>query len=293
MSRWINDSICYFFLYSGGLMQAVHTPESQMNQYTNYLKAALLSQINIVVVAGLALFGLVSWNIIPLLIAATGEALWLLVAPVVPAFRAHVAGREVKFREIDSQAEIRKTLDALPPQQLQRFRAFAALVNAIKEQSATLDDTQKALLTPTVARVDELKVRYVSMLSAEAQLDAYLRDNDVRHLDQKLVALDSEIASAGEQLRAVKAGQREILLQRKTKVHTMEENARLIKAQLESFEDLVRLLKEQSLTLGNPHELAAQVDAVFSQIQITDSVLSDLDATSFEAFDRELEKGKR
>ena len=263
-----------------------------MNQYVNYLKAALLSQINIVVVVGLALLGLVSWNIIPLLIAGIGEALWLLAAPVLPVFRAHVAGRTEKFRAIDSQAELRKTLDTLPPRQLQRFRDFATLVNAIKEQNAALDDTQNALLSTSVTRVDELKSRYVSMLSVEAQLDVYLQGNDVRNLDRKLAALDAEIAAAGEQLRGVKSGQKAILLQRKTKVQAMEENARLIKAQLESFEDLVRLLKEQSLTLGSPHEFAAQVDAVFAQIQITDSVLSDLDATSFEAFDRELENKK-
>jgi hypothetical protein len=260
-----------------------------MKQYSDYLKAALLYQLNIVVFSGLALLSLVSWNLFPLLVACAAEGLWLLLAPVVPAFRAQVEAREKVIREFDSHAGLQKTLDDLPAEQLNRFRVFAARVNAIKEQSATLGGMQQSLVASAVEHVDDLKTRYGMMLAAETQMAAYLKSNDLTLLNHKLVNLASEIETASGRLRSVKAQQKEILVQRLGKLRAIEENATLIKAQLESFEDLVQLLTEQTMTMGDPQELNAHVDSILARIEVADSVLSELDESSLAAFDRQLD----
>ncbi len=289
-----SPSVSYFHFLLIFSMLISHLIESGplMKQYSDYIKAALFSQLNIVVFTGLALLGLVSWNVIPVLIAAVAEALWLMIAPGVPAFRAYVASRETKLHEIDSQSELRKALDSLPEDQLGRFRNFAALVNSIRTQSASMNGAQQSLLSGTIDQAYELKSRYISMLSAETQMDSYLRNNDARQLQQKLNALASELNTTSDQLRSVKAQQKEILQKRLEKLHTMEENSKIIKAQLESFQDLVQLLKEQTMTMNDPHELNQQVHSILTQIQVADSVLIDLDSDSLEAFDRELESTK-
>jgi hypothetical protein len=258
-----------------------------MNTYAHYLKAALLSQVNIVYIVGMGLFSLVTWNPVPALIGAIGEAAWLGAAPLTSAFRRMADRRAEKYQAFDREEEVKRLLASLPASEHARFSNMTGLVRDIKATFKGYTGSNKVLLDASSERIDEMLVRYTKLLGTRAQYRAFVEQADADDIERKITSLETEIEGADERLREVKQRQMEILRQRQSKAEKAGRDMEVIDAQLDTFEDLVKLFKEQAISLTSPADFATQLNGLVTQMQVTESTVADLDS-SFDLFDREL-----
>jgi hypothetical protein len=260
-----------------------------MGLQTRYLKAAATSQLNIVLFAGLMLFGLVSWNIIPVIAALAGEAAWLCAAPLLPVFRAAADRKEKKFRAIDRASELESMISALPAPERGRYVKLDEIVRSIREISAEPGNPVGDLLANSGERIDGLRPRFARLLASRASYRTMLERSDPDEIEKRRRETETALTGADDRVREIRQRQLEILEQRRDKLQGAKADLGVIDAQLESFEDLVMLFKEQAVSLTRPEDLTAHIDGLMSQIEVTERTMSEFD-TSFASFDKELGK---
>ena len=260
-----------------------------MGSHSQYLKAALASQLNIVLLAACGLFGLVAWTPLPLFIGIAGEAVWLGVAPLLPAFRRAADKRAEKYRRIDAEDATARLLASVPSSSRARFERMAATFRKIRAAHANANAADRILLEQPIARADEMLGKYASLLSASAALDEALSVSSSGDLEQRLSDANAAIENADDRLRAVQEKRRDILLQRIEKVREAEGNAQLLHAQLDSFDDLAGLLRDQTLALRDPSDVTRQIDTLLTEIESSARAYDEL-RDGLATFDKDLAK---
>src|SRR5262245_54508602 len=108
------------------------------NGTINYLRAALYNQYNVILLAGSASFSaaLASWT--PLVSGLVGEAVWLLAAPRLTAFRRHADAQQRS--EVVARVSVPPPLPALAPEYTERATAVEAALRNVEQLCATRSD---------------------------------------------------------------------------------------------------------------------------------------------------------
>jgi hypothetical protein len=78
-------------------------------------------------------------------------------------------------------------------------------------------------------------------------------------------------------VKAIKARRLRILEQRLERSKKGQENLEIIEAQLETIEDVVKYIHEQSLTLRNPEEISFQLDTLLTEVEETQASVEELE----------------
>ena len=260
-----------------------------MASYGSYFVKALRNPVSLLSVAGLGMISLVSMNPLPLIVGLAGKALFVTVAPALPAWRRHVDGRERSIALDEAEDRTRKQLAALPAGDQQRYRQLQQTATGIRENYAQYSEASRDFLTQMSGRIDDMLARYLRMLIARDSYAKHLATQDPDTLQRRIEALDAEMADADERVRAVREKQRAVLVQREEKLRKAEGDSALLEAQLGTLEEMMLLVKEQAITMKEPEEMSAQLDSIMNEIEHTESTVAAIE-TSFDlAFDRALE----
>ncbi len=244
-------------------------------------------------VGGLGIISLASGNPIPLLVALGGEALFVTVAPVLPAWRRFVDSREASLALDEAAGKIQSELAALPATEQQRYRRLESTAAGIRENYAQYSDASRDFLSTMTTRIDGMLERYLRMLISRDAYTKHLASNSATQLEARIAKLDVEMEGDEERVRQVKGKQRVVLVQRLEKLNKAHGDSEMLDAQLGTLEEMVLLLKEQAITMKEPEEITAQLDSLMSEIENTESTVTAIE-TSFDlAFDRELEKSSK
>lgn len=263
-------------------------PRNSMASYGTYFLKALKNPVSLVLLGGLGAISLVSMNPLPLIVGLAGKALFVGVAPALPAWRRAVDGRERTVALDEATDRTKRQLEALPAAEQQRYQNLRALAEGIRTNYAQYSDASRDFLAQMSSRIDDMQARFLRMLVAKDSYAKHLATHSSMELDTRIAALEAEIATADERVRAVKQKQRAVLEQRREKLHKAEADSALLEAQLGTLEEMMLLVKEQSITMREPEEMSAQLDGLMNEIEHTESTVAAIE-TSFDlAFDREL-----
>ncbi len=260
--------------------------------YFKALKAALTSQYNIIAMVGAGLFSLVSWNWIPALIAAGVEIGYLVIAPAIPWYRKRVALQLEERTHVRSQKELQSKLQQLPKDDQKRYYRMYRVCQNIRENYKRFNTTSRMFLDEVAGKLESLLQRYLNMLQSLAAYEAYLVSADPSEIDNKLKRLRSELESDPQRVRDIKEKQVEILEKRLEKIAKAREDAKVVRTQLETIEEFVLLLKEQSLTIKDPDELTGQIDSLMLEVEMTEETVREIESNFSQMFDRELEASR-
>lgn len=261
-----------------------------MNSYVTYLLKALKNPVSLIVLGGLAMITLISGNLLPLLVGLAGEALFVIGAPALPAWRRYVDGRETALALDAAADKTREELAALPEEERQRYLRLEQTAKAIRENYARYSDASRDVLARAEERLDDMLTRYLRMLIAKQSYAKHLTTNTAQQLEARISGLEEEMQRDDERLREVKTRQLAILGQRREKLRKAESDSALLDAQLGTLEEMIMLIKEQAITMKDPEEMTAQLDALMDEVAHTEDTVTSIE-TSFElAFDRELEQ---
>lgn len=258
-----------------------------MQSFIRYLKAAAVTQLNIVIFAGLLLFALLLGSPLLLVAALAGEALWLGFAPRLGAFRAYADKREKAFTSLDRAKAADARQQALPTQEQARFARLERMIDTVHGISDRPTGLRKELFDAAEGKIDDVRDRYLALLAARASYRSLLEQQSDSGIAEKLEKLKRQAPSADPRLDDVQRRQISILEERLTKRAQATADARVIDAQLDAFDDLVALFQEQAVTLTTTSDVTSQLDGMLGQIEVTEQTLHELES-SFESFDREL-----
>ncbi len=249
---------------------------------TNYTREAFLHPLNLLmlIVATTAAFFLNDLSMVPEVIFSLAfgmELMYLGTVPNLPNFRKAIDAR--KARERKKAEESTSMFQSLDRESQQRFLVLKHLSKLIKENFQKLPYTSQGLLESISTKIDGLLTNYLNLLDMFRKYDVYLRTSVESKVAEEIHKEKQEMEEAtSDKLRSIKARRINILNKRLERFKTAREKFAIAETQLETIEDAVRYVYEQSMTMNNPEEIGFQLDNLLIEVEETASLMEEVEA---------------
>jgi hypothetical protein len=245
---------------------------------TNFVKEALKWQYNWIGLAGAAAFALVSGTGFPLVLAAGLELIYIAVVPQSSRFRRLVRSWQYAEEKKRIAVNLQAMYQEIPPEMQVRYARLDNLCRAIRENYGKLSSTSQMFVKEMEERLDGLLQGYLRLLHAQQQHVEYLRVTDPNRIQQELAGLQKTLASDSEKVREINCKRIEILTKRLEKFGKIHENCDVINAQCAATEDVLQLIRDQSVTLRDPQQVSDQLEGLVRDVEQTEETVREVEA---------------
>lgn len=251
----------------------------------NFTREAFLHPLNmgVLLIAAISAFamsgmGLVS-NII-LTMTFGVELMYLGIVPRLPRFRKRVKLR--KLRERNPAAEEKSRFQELDQKSQKRFLVLKHLAKLIKENFDKLPYSSQGLLENIRDKIKELISNYLTLLDLHKRYQLYMNTSVEESLEREVQEEEAKMQNMeSEQLKRTTARRVGILKKRLQKFEIAKEKYLICETHLETIEDAIRYIYEQSMTMSNPEEIGFQLDNLIEEVEETSQLIDDLDREVF------------
>ena len=246
----------------------------------DFVREALRWQYNWIGLAGAAVFALISGTGLPLVLAAGLELIYLSVVPQSSRFRRLV--RSWKYAEEKRRRELRLSavFDELAPEKRKRYVALETRCREIKANYDRLSSTAQMFLGQMEERLQGLLYAYLRLLGSAQQHGEYLVAIDPSQIQEEVEQLQQSVQSQAvtPKVQEINRKRIEILTKRLEKYKKISENRQVVEAQCKAIEDVLALIRDQSVTVQDPQEVSSQLDNLLQDVQQTEDTVREVEA---------------
>lgn len=251
------------------------------DQTINYTREAFLHPLNmgVLLLATISAFALADVGLVSNLVLAMTfgmELMYLGIVPRLPRFQKNMKLKKIKER--NAAVEEKTVFQDLDEKSQRRFLVLKHLAKLIKENFDKLPYSSQGLLENIRKKIEELISNYLTLLDLHKRYQLYMNTSveeglkrEVEHEQQKVEELESE------RLKRTKARRINILKKRLKKFEIAKEKYLICETHLETIEDAIRYIYEQSMTMSNPEEIGFQLDNLLEEVEETSQIIDDLD----------------
>lgn len=248
----------------------------------NYTKEAFLHPWNLTfLIASMLIAFTVSmtgatWPFDVALMFTTGaELAYLGMMPRNERFRRAIRSRRAaEHAKPPSQKELFQTL-AAPDRR--RYARLRKLEKDIRGNYQKLSYASQGMLDSHLKKIDGLLESYMKLLYQKERYEFSAQAGVESEVLRSIEDLREDMADDTPRVRAIKARRLRILEQRLERSKKGQENLEIIEAQLETIEDVIKYIHEQSLTLRNPEEISFQLDTLLTEVEETQASVEELE----------------
>lgn len=244
----------------------------------NFVKEAFKIQYNWIALAGMALFSVVTGSLLPLILAGGLELMYLAVVPQNWRFQRLV--RSWKFGE-EQQARERKLgemLRSLPPDMQTRYVNLAQVCASIRNNYSQLTTTSQIFVQQMDQRLQGLLNGYARLLNAAWQQRQYLKTADADSIKKEIATLQQRMNQDPPKVQDINKKRIEILSKRVDKFQKIVENRQVVDAQCSAVEDVLQLVRDQSVTMRDPQQVSDQLASLVHDVEQTEQTVQQVEA---------------
>jgi hypothetical protein len=245
---------------------------------TNFVKEALKWQYNWIGLAGAAAFALVSGTGFPLVLAAGLELIYVAVVPQSSRFRRLVRSWQYAEEKRRIEVNLQAMYQEIPPEMRVRYTRLDQLCRSIRENYSKLSSTSQMFVKEMQDRLDGLLQGYLRLLHSLHQHLEYLRVTDPNRIQQELNGLQRSLTSDPLKVQEINRKRIEILTKRLEKFGKIHENCDVINAQCAATEDVLQLIRDQSVTLHDPQQVSDQLEGLVHDVEQTEETVREVEA---------------
>jgi hypothetical protein len=244
----------------------------------NFVKEALKWQYNWIGLAGALAFAIVSGTGLPVVLAAGLELMYLSLVPQSSAFRRLIRSR--KYAEEKRKKEIKLTamFMELPPEMRKRYMALDSICWSIRANYKRLSSTSQMFLEQMEQKLQGLLQAYLRLLFAARAHSEYLRTTDPEGIKRDLAKLQHAGTSEPPKVQEINRKRVEILTKRLEKFDKVRENQKVVEAQCAAIEDVLQLIRDQSVTLRDPQQVSDQLEHLVHDVEQTEETVRQVEA---------------
>ena len=247
----------------------------------NFTREAFLHPLNmgVLLVSTITAFAMSGMGLVSNLILTMTfgvELMYLGIVPRLPRFRKNVKLR--KLRERNPAAEEKSTFQELDQKSKKRFLVLKHLAKLIKENFDKLPYSSQGLLENIRKKIEELISNYLTLLDLHKRYQLYMNTSVEESLKREVQQEQQKIDNMkSDRLKRTKARRVGILKKRLKKFEIAKEKYLICETHLETIEDAIRYIYEQSMTMSNPEEIGFQLDNLLEEVEETSQIIDDLD----------------
>jgi hypothetical protein len=244
----------------------------------SYVKAAFQWQYNLIAMAGAVVFAAISSSELPLILGAGMELIYLAAVPQMARFQRLVRSWKYAEEKRGLEAKLHAFFNEIPPEMRVRYNRVDAICRGIRENYARLSSTSQVFARETEDRLDGLLQGYLRLLHALQQHYEYLRNTDVERIKKEAAELQRTMSSDPPKVQEINRKRIEILAKRTEKFGKIRENCSVIEAQCGAMEDLLQLIRDQSVTLRDPQQVSDQLEGLVHDVEQTEQTVHEVEA---------------
>ena len=204
------------------------------------------------------------------------ELVYLGTVPKTDAFRRHILNRTIK--EKPRKLKEKEMFYNLETRSQKRFLVLKHISDKIRENFKKFPYTSKGLTSSIETKIDDLLTNYISMLDSYDRHETYIKSTRENDLIKEIDELNEELASIeSEKLRQIKKRRLTIIQKRHNKLSVAKERLQICESQLETIEDAMRYIYEQSITMANPEQIGFQLDNLLNEVEESVNIVEDLE----------------
>jgi hypothetical protein len=259
-----------------GLQDPSSTPGDR--EEINFVKEAFNLQYNWIALAGAGLFAVVSGSLLPIILAGGAELMYLAIVPQNSRFQRLVRswkfGEELQRR----QEQFAEMLNSLLPEAKARYAKLAQVCAYVRGNFSQFSSTSKIFLRQMDSRLDGLLRGYARLLLAASQQQQYLKGTDPNEIKREIASLQRDMNNDSPKVQEINKKRIEILTKRVEKYQKICENQEVVDAQCSAVEDVLHLVRDQSVTMRDPQQVSDQLDNLVRDVEQTEQTVQQVEA---------------
>jgi chromosome segregation ATPase len=244
---------------------------------TNYVKAAFHWQYNWISLAGAGLFALVSGTALPILLVAGLELMYLALGPQSSRFRRLVRSWQLAEEQLKHQQRLNAMLQNLSPEMQSRYIHCAQICASIRTNFAQLSSQSQIFLEQIDTRMQGLLTGYARLLVSAAQQQQYLKSTEQEDIKREIASLQKTLSTEPPRVQEINQKRIEILNKRLEKFDKISENRKVVDAQCAAVEDVLMLVRDQSVTMRDPQQVSDRLDSLVHDVEQTEQTVQQVE----------------
>ena len=243
----------------------------------DYVKAALKWQYNWIGLAGAAAFAVVTGTGLPIVLAAGLELMYVALVPQSSTFRRLV--RSWKYAS-DKRAHEQRRLEMqrnLPVEMQSRLAYVQQVAESIRNNYKQLSYGSQVYAEQMDTKLNSLVDAYIRLLHAAFTQRDYLQTLNPDQIKTELAWLEKQMDKEPPKVQEINRRRIEIGRKRLEKFQKIAENRKVIEAQCAAMEDVLQLIRDQSVSLRDPQEVSAQLDNLVSDVEQTEQSVREME----------------
>ena len=243
-----------------------------------YVKAAFLWQYNLIGIAGAGLFALLSASALPLVLAAGAELVFLSTLPHTGQFRRLVRSWRYADEKKRLDAARAALLRELPPELRKRYEGLNTVCMDIRRNYARLSSTSQIFIRQTETTLGGLLQAYTRLLNSADQHAKYIETTHDADIRREVAQLQKGLESDAPRVQEINRKRVEILQKRLDKLDAIQKNREVIDAQCAALEDVLQLIRDQSVTITDPQQISGQLESLMHDVEQTEQAVRQVES---------------
>ncbi|MCW9707742.1 hypothetical protein [Fodinibius salsisoli] len=250
-------------------------------QAINFTREAFLHPVNLgmLLIATISAFVLSDVGMLSSLILTMAfgtELMYLGILPRLPRYRKRV--KYQKLHEQNAMDNERSTFQELDAQSQKRFLTLKRLTKLVKENFDKLPYSSQGLLENIRQKIQELVSNYLTLLDLHKRYQLYMNTSVEESLKVEVQKEERKMENMqSERLKRTTNRRVGILKKRLKKFEIAKEKYLICETHLETIEDAIQYIYEQSMTMSKPEEIGFQLDNLLEEVEETSQLIDDMD----------------
>jgi hypothetical protein len=244
----------------------------------NYVKSAFHWQYNLITLAGAVGFAVISASGLPLLLAAGAELIYLRTIPQNPRFQRLARSWQFAEQKKQQQKGLSELFRELPPEMRSRYARLDAVCQGIRENYKRLTSTSQMFAEQMESKLDGLSQSYVRLLNSAFHHRQYLNTTNLETIRKESAGLQSDLEKEPVRVQEINRKRIEILGKRMEKFDKIKENCQIVDAQCAAIEDVLQLIRDQSVTMHDPQQISEHLDNLVKDVEQTEETVREVES---------------
>lgn len=219
------------------------------------------------------------------------ELIYLGVVPKLSSYQRSIRIKKQKERHEDSGDKL--LFYHLDVRSQKRFLVLKHITSEVKTNFNQLPYTSQGMLEHIQKKMEDLLSTYLTLLDMNRRYQIYMNSEVEEEIRREVKAQKSELDEIDSaNLKKTKERRLNILNKRLNKFDVAKEKFLICETHLETIEDAIRFIYEQSITMPNAEDVGSQLDHLLEEMEETTHIIEELDQNllpGFDSLDQELE----